>query len=66
MNIRDKQKLNTIIDQLTDLSDKAYLRSQTIIENGQEIPPEHRAKSLGYYGAYTYTIMLLKRFLDEQ
>jgi len=64
MNNQDRQKLRSIIDQLSYLKEKAYLRSKTLINNGQEVPCEHRSRSEGYYSAYAFTIMLLEGFLD--
>lgn len=58
MNIKE------IINQLKELRDEAEYRSSLIIENDQEIPIEHKAKSEGYAGGYSYAILLLERFLD--
>lgn len=57
-------QLKVLVNELTDLKDKAELRAGMIVEDGQDVPEEHRAKSAGYADAYSYCILQLKRVLE--
>ena len=57
--------LKLLLEELTNLKDRADQRSRMLVENGQEVPEEHRAKSAGYTDAYSYCILRLKAIVNE-
>lgn len=64
MNNQDRQELQKIIAKFKELADSAYMRANTIIDNGVEVPEEYKYQSLGYYGAYTFCILVLNEYLN--
>lgn len=58
-------QLKILIKELTLLREKAEQRSRMLVENGEEVPEEHRAKSAGYADAYAYCVLRLKMVLCE-
>ncbi len=58
-----KTQIQNLINELDHLKTLAEVRSRTIVEDGQEVPDEHRAKSAGYADAYSFCIFRLKEIL---
>jgi len=56
--------VKALVKQLEELRDKADQRSRMLIDNGAEVPEEHRAKSAGYADAYSFCILRLKELTD--
>jgi hypothetical protein len=56
----NKKELLKLIAELEKLRNLAEYRSNMIIENGIEVPMEHRAKSAGCADTYSYCIMRLR------
>lgn len=50
---------------LSELRDKADVRSRMLIENGREIPETDRARSEGFACAYSFCIQQLESLTEE-
>jgi hypothetical protein len=58
-----QEELLKLIAELEKLRNHAEYRSNMIIENGIEVPMEHRAKSAGCADTYSYCIMRLQQHI---
>lgn len=52
--------IQELIEELTELRDKAELRSRELVRDGKEVSDVNRARSEGYASAYSFCIMRLR------
>ena len=57
--------IKEIIDMLKDLKSHAEYRSRRIIEDGNVIPEEWKARDDGVASGYGFCILLLEKFLEK-
>jgi hypothetical protein len=64
-NDRLKDSLQQLIKELSHLQEKTDQKSRSLVENGEEVPEEHRAKAAGYAAAYSYCLFSLQTILER-